>query len=451
MLILRSPGWNARNAPRTLGAVLCTLALLAGGCSNEGLGSGDAATVMEGSTAQVAVGDGWSTRTAGETIDTGARVRATNREVALSFRDGEIRLSPGTTALVTETAVELERGQALIDGSGALGAVLADTTVRGDAVFRVASGLGARVGVYEGVVTVTRPAQTRNVAALRQLDLSAFRLASVADPLQYRDGDAWDQELLTDAIAFDEEAARLRTGIQREVGTAARRSSYYRRYAPGSVVNLLADTATATRGQKFGPPSDILFTVFVSKAAAGAGNIVSSARRVTTLRTDGARWGLIAIALDVPANRVVAAIDRLGGRQLALSTRTPEQRTRQLARADTSTNGEGPADTTTPGGEDDTTTTGTPSDPGTTTTPPGDDPAPTDPTEPKDPGTGGGGDPDPPGPGGGGGGGNEDPSVEQVVSDVVTTVETGGGGGIDGPPPPPDSIDDVVSDVLSGD
>lgn len=455
MLIRRRTGWTGRNAPRVLLAALSVLALLAGGCSSDdGLSADEAATVAGGSEVEYAVDGGtWTTLAGGGVVPAGAQVRTEDEAARLTFRGGTVRLSPAASATLDNNQVTLERGEALIATTGDLSAILEDTTVSGAATYRLASGLSARVGVYAGEVAVRRPAQERTVPALRELDLAQFRLAAQPSPLRYHDSDAWDRELLAGAIAFDGEATRLIGGMELELESGLQPGRFYQRFTSRNAVPALASAAPRRDGPSFGPPPDVLLLYFVADAAT-TGDVVAAIGRVADLRAAGARWGLIALDLGVPAADVVAAIDDLDTRQLALADLAPDARTASGARVDAAggSTGGGGGDGTT--GTSDTTTVPTSTDTGTTTTSGDDD----------NDGGGGGDDPAPPGGGGddptppGGGGGEEptppppeDPSPTKVVEDVVETVQD-----------PPDGEDfnagsqlpeelDAVGDLIDGD
>lgn len=416
MVIRRRIGLTAQIAPRALATVLVVLALVATGCSSDGLGAGEAATVADGSVALVAVdGETWESFDAGARVPDGASVRAEGAEAALHFRDGAaVRLAPGSTGVVREDGIELGNGEVLVDGTGGLAAVVGDTTVSGDALFRVSGGLSSRVGVYSGTATVARPSQSRDVPALRQLELSSFRLAATADPLRYRDADDWDQEFLGEAIAFDGEAARLANGIDIEIGRSPLRPRFYAQFAGRGVVRFLDEAATVQRRGAFGPPSDVLLTVFVSRAAAAP--LGRSVQHVTALRDAGAKWGLILLDLDVNSDKVIAGIDRLGDRRLATAAEDAAvprnvERAANAAGGAASGNPDG-TDVASNAGDDATSTTGSGGGTGSSTPPPGG-------------GGGGGGEDDD---GGGGGGDGDSDTVNDVVSEVITAVEPVSGG-----------------------
>lgn len=317
MVIRRRLGWTAKIAPRPTVAVLLAVCFVASGCSSDqGLSAGDAATVAEGSRATFAVEDGeWTEAEAGATVPDGAEVRPVGGELRLEFRTGSVRLSPDAAAVVTAERVTVDRGEALVASNGALSGTVDDTTVAGQAQYRLTSGLAARVGVYEGAVTVRRPAQERAVPALRELDLSAFRLGS-EEPLQYREDDAWDRDLLGAAIAFDGEAARLTRGLDVELGRRPLKARFYRQFTQPTVLSILTNHAPTARRGAFGPPSDLMLTLFVAEAAAGDA-VKPAVREVVDLREAGARWGLIAVELEVSSEKVVAAIDGLDDKQIA--------------------------------------------------------------------------------------------------------------------------------------
>jgi hypothetical protein len=413
MVIHRRTGCTAHTALRPLVAVLCSVALIATACSNgDGLKAGEAATFVEGYTGEFSLdGEQWTAGGDGESLPEGARVRATDGELRLALRDGTARLAPGGVATVMAQAVQLERGDLLLDSGGSLQATLGDTTVEAGGLVRVTSGLAANVAVYEGAATVRRPAQERDVAGLRQMDLAAFRLAPAGDPLQYRAEDPWDQELLGEAIAFDGEVARLARGMQIEFGNRPQPASFYREFAGRRAVPVLASTAPRTRGRAFGPPSDVLLTMFVAQTI-GQGRLVDTIRKVADLRAAGARWGLIAVEFDVASGALVAAVDGLGSERLALAERAPATAQGTTFTGSTTGAGVAAADSSpgavTAGG----TTAGTPSQPSGSS----------------GGGSSGGGSG---GSGGGGGGGGDDApppgdddpqGVEKVVSDVVGAV-----------------------------
>lgn len=438
MLIHRPTGWTAQTALRPLAAAVFCVALIATGCSSsDGLAAGDAATFVEGFSGEVSLDGGeWQASEESGAVPDGARVRATDSEVRLALRDGTARLAPGAAATVSTDTLQLEHGELLLDTGGGLQTTVGDTQITSGGTVRISSGLAASVSVYEGNATVRRPAQEREVPALRQMDLSEFRLAPSATPLRYSAGDRWDQELLGAAIAFDAEVARLARGMEIEFGTRPKPRAFYREFAGPRAVPVLSAAAPVSRGRTFGPPSDVLLTMFFAQTVA-QGRLTDTIRQVAQLRAEGARWGLIAVEFDVAADRLVAAVDGLDSERLDLAERAPataqgtavalggaepgddDRRQRRARAASGGTAGATSATSTSSSGGGGGGTGG---------------------------GGGGGG-----GTGGGGGGdgdGGDDDSedddedpVEQVVSDVVSTIE-------EHTPPPDDDDDDDPKDKV---
>ena len=412
MVIHRRTGCTAQSGLRSLIAVLSCLALLAAGCSDSGgLKAGDAATFAEGFGGEVSLdGKKWDARGDGHAVPDGAQVRATDGEARLVLRDGTVRLAPGAAATVTAQSLQLDRGELLLDSDGGLEARVGDTAIVAGGTVRVSSGLAANVAVYAGKATISRPAQEREVAALRQMDLAAFRLAPEGVPLRYSPDDQWDQELLGEAIAFDGEVARLARGMEIEFGTRPQPAVFYRGFADRRVVPVLAETAPIARPRAFGPPADVLLTMFVAQTAT-QGRLVDTIRQVAQLRSAGARWGLIAVEFDVASDALVAAVDGLDSERLALAERAPSSAAGTGAVVAASETGSASARETADVSSTSTGTTDTGSDGstgGTSNSSGGD----------KDKGGGdddGDDDGDPPD--------DEPPPAEEVVSDVVTTVE----------------------------
>ena len=409
--------------------VLFAVCLMASGCSSdEGLSAGDAATVADGSRAEFVLGDADATVVeAGGVIPEGAQVRPVGGELRLEFRTGTARLSRDAEAVVTADRVTLERGEALIDSVGTLSGAVDDTVAAGQARYRLSSGLSARVGVYDGAVTVRRPAQEREVPALRELDLAAFRLG-VEEPLQYRADDAWDRDELGAAIAFDGEAARLTRGMDVELGRRPLKARFYRQFARPPVLSVLTTHAPTARGGAYGPPSDLLLTLFVAQAAAGDA-VEPAVRQVAGLRDAGARWGLIAVELEVPSDKVVAAIDGLGDKQIAAANSAAV-----ATSADGGATDDGDEVAVAGDGTDGTATDGDSGDAATTPTDDADDDAPGGRTP---------GDDDP---------GDDDPATDPPKEPREGPSEgpTEGPGGGDDDPTPQEAVEKVVNDIVNG-
>lgn len=279
-----------------------------------GLPPGVAAEVLNGDALEAAGQKGWVPIAVGDEVNDGARIRTGGTEVRLRLRGGQVWLSPEAAARIHNDHVDLVRGEALVTSDGGVDARWTDVQVSGEGVFRVTPGVNPRVAVYAGQVRVRRPAESRAVAELEQLGLSARRLAVDPDPLAYQTVDRWDRELLGEAIAFDGEVARIARGIDVRYGRAPRPPEFYRGFAAvdEATVPMLASIArTVHLDGWFGPPSDTLVTLFVSEAVTAftPRSLADAAGEVAQRRAEGARWGLVALHVGITASDFAEVVD----------------------------------------------------------------------------------------------------------------------------------------------
>lgn len=307
----RPPRWTA----------LVVLAVVLAGCSSTGLRA-EIGTLVAGEDVEVAVDGGWVGTEVGDGLPEGARVRTGEDEARLDLRGGQVWLKPGSLALLREGQVDVVRGDALVRSDGAMQARSSDVEVRGEAVYRLVPGVAPRVGVYRGEVQVRRPGETRSVPALREVSLGDVRLPQEPAPLAYRPDDPWDRALLPQAVAFDVEVERLARGIDRQYGPEPRAADFYESFLavePDTIPLLVSISRTVTADGRFGPPSDALVTLFVGQAVASAHDrdADTSVREVARLRSERARWGLIAVELDIGTVDLQAAVNLGQERRLA--------------------------------------------------------------------------------------------------------------------------------------
>lgn len=323
----RARPWSVARLRPALALLLLLAAVVLGGCSGDALGS-DAARVLSGSSLEIAVDDGWEPAAVGDALPAGARVRTGDSEARLELRAGEAWLAPGSMAVVDRHAVDAIRGDVLVRSEGRLAARWGDAQVAGAGTFRLTPGVTPLVRVYDGVGDVRRPGEERTVEGRRELSLATTRLAAEGVPLSYDPEDPWDRHLLPRAVAFDDEVGRLARGIDRQHGTEPQQPAFYETFsavAADTIPILASVSRQVLPDSRFGPPSDALVTLFVAEAVAGekAMSLAEAAREVTGWRQRGARWGLVALELDVSSSELAHAVDLGQERRVAAEQQLP--------------------------------------------------------------------------------------------------------------------------------
>ncbi|CAN5210587.1 hypothetical protein BH23ACT9_BH23ACT9_11360 [soil metagenome] len=284
------------------------VALIATGCGQ---------TLPGAATAQVTAGQ-VQRFGGGEWTDV-ARVAAGDRirvlaDATLDLGGAAVRLREGTEATLAERGVTLRVGDALAEGDDLLLGV-EDITVRGSGAFRLQAGVTPRVAVYAGEVQVVRPGEGQRVAGLRELNLSSRRFDGTDAPLAYGPADAFDQRMVPDAIAFDGQISNLVNAIDAQFGAAPQPASFYTSFVSVAEPDLQVLTQTAptiAADGSVGPPADALVGLFVARALADArdGDLLRAGEDIRRLRAEGARWGLVAMALGVSTVEFAGIVDQ---------------------------------------------------------------------------------------------------------------------------------------------
>lgn len=399
---------------------------------------GDSGLLAGGTLAEVAAGDvqrrtadGWTAAPAGTELSNGDVVRTRDGRTTLRLADGgTARLAPATRLRLTTDGLEVPTGSVLLEVGEPVSARWEGLEARGSGAWRLDTAGFTRAGVYRGRVTVRDPAGSElTVGRLQQASLTDGTVNGEPGPLRYSPADPWDARLLAGAIATDRFVDQLQQSLTSQYGDRARGADFYRAFTADPAVSeaLLSRLAGGETDGGVGRPDRVLTALTVAQTLVGRADLdpASAAEQVVTLRSAGARWGLI------------LARHRLGAEALR---EVVDQALQQAQEGPGAAPG-GPADGGAPG-------------PGA---PDGDGAAeePADGGGPDDTPAGGGDDgqePDAPdgGPGdddGPGNGGSEPPSDDDVVGGVVDGVT----GTVDGllPGTPVDETTDAVGDLLN--
>jgi hypothetical protein len=244
-----------------------------------------------------------------------------------------------------------------------------DDGVDGPSAMRVSRSLAVATSVFHGTVTLDSAGQTRNVAALRTLEVSSLgRPPAAASPLKVDDTnpDPWERRFLGEAIdlghTLDSDAKVYRDTIARGNGVTV---GAYKDVFPGlaneaEFTNALVSASTHDAGE-----------AFVGAAIASLsrrGGFADRWRELFAFRAAGANWGFVALDQGVATDALLSAVqDALNHTrfQFAIAAQTPAT----AATATTSPSGPTTTPTTQPG-RGTTTTTPPTTPPSTTIVPP---------------------------------------------------------------------------------
>jgi hypothetical protein len=368
----------------------------------------------------------------GDVVRTGPSGRALV-EVGLA---GRIEVG-GQSEIVVEHRPEVLRGSVLASAtSDGMALRAGDAEIEAsEAVFRVDSGFSVTVAVYRGAATILGSG-IGDLLALRQAVVVAGGFVPRGPrPLVVRPDDPWDIRLLGAAIDLGLDLVRLERGLSRTLPPRDQEAAVVRALAGSIPRPVLIEVLRRVEA------AETVVAAQVSRAAADASgvSVAQILSEVLGLRGQGAHWIVVAAEWRLPADPVLAELERLAGFLGRLVAPAAQESLNERpgggggGGAGEAGGGSGGGITTSSGsgtstGTDAGGTTGGTVGTGTEET-----------TSGGGSGSGGGGS-DGGGSGGGGGGGTPGGGcgidVQCVVDDLVETIETpplpggGGGGGV---------------------
>ena len=353
-------------------------------CSDDGPGEGEARLEVDGE-AMVTRADGDEDRVDGETdLSPGDRVQVTEGVAVMRLQGGttfELRAglddeTDATDVLMADRPV-LEAGDLLVTTSGtaeleADGAEI--DVVEGSA--RVSRAFGMSVSAYDADVKIDSAGATAEVPALRRLAVPD--LGQVPDdlrPVSYdaEDPDPWDRRFLGAAVDLGNELETLADDLFTNVlpARSGRTVGFFKLLLPE-----LEDEAAFEEGMldDLDRPSETFLGAAIT-ASGDQGDFGARWARVTSFRSDGADWGIVALDQAVESEPLLGAVEEAFNTQFEEVVQAPVAVPPDTGGADGGTDGGGTDGGGTDGGTDGTdgSTGGTDGPP--TTEPP--DPPPT--------------------------------------------------------------------------
>jgi hypothetical protein len=312
---------------RRFGAIVAVvvIASVMAGCTSRALGPGEARLTISSGKAQVAAASkGWQPAHSDQRLHRDDRVRVLQglAQVAFAGQRG-LELREGSEVRILPQP-ELVRGDVLATAKETgltVAAGNADASVRRGAA-HVVRGLGATAAAYSGEVTVA--------SAGRQLAIPALRQAAVpgpgfvppnAAPLDYRADNPWDRRFLGDAIELGDELQARSQGFTAQLAPdEGHTAGFYRQLMPA------LDKEPAF-GQALVSPDLSAGETLVGAAISvqsREGDFASRWGSVFAFRSEGARWGLVALDQHVTRGPLLSEVDdALGRRSVGTSAAAP--------------------------------------------------------------------------------------------------------------------------------
>ena len=250
----------------------------------------------------------------GETIEVGDSTSLKPRDVVQTDRTGEavVRLEGNRLlTLAPDSKIRIRDARGVESQGGSLLAVSSDSltvtfggarATTAGATFRIDRGVSAaRVGAYDGRVTLSSPGEERLVIGpLFQASPSVNFMPRTAVPYDFDATDPWDRLHLEDVITLQEELDQLSAGLETRIGRERPGLDFFAAFEKGADVSFMKPYLKRD-------PINLLvgFTI----ASHDDGWLAASFRRAFSLYDDGAEWAVAAAIMEVKFEPVVADLE----------------------------------------------------------------------------------------------------------------------------------------------
>lgn len=318
-------------------ALLLFAGVIAAATHRSDSGVGDARLTTKGRAAVTAVNGDRREVSGTVALHRGETVEALQDTMKIELPDGAtVEGRPGVdrtnaTRVKISTPVELLAGDLLLTAThgtdldaGGNRIHLSDG-VDGPSALRASRSLAVGAYVYRGAVVFDSAGQTRNVPALRELEVSALgRPPTAPQPLRLHEGDEWDRRFLGDAIDLSKTLEQYSATYTRTLGTTSAG-------APGFYTSVLpplaseGDFSASLLSASPHPPGETLVGAAIATLSR-RGPFVDRWNQVFAFRDNGAAWGLVALDQGVASAALLSAMQNAVNTtpfQFALPAPTP--------------------------------------------------------------------------------------------------------------------------------
>jgi hypothetical protein len=173
--------------------------------------------------------------------------------------------------------------------------------------FRVDRSSTARIGVYEGTVSVSAPGEPRlgfGYLFQASIPLAAPEIPTQASPYRISAQDTWDGKYLNEVLELDRELKLIADGIANQFGPERPPLSYFSSVADRPVPFMRAHLNHR--------PANLLVALTIAHSAPGS--MSAAFRDAIDLYEQGARWGVAAAILGAKPRPLLANINELVAR-----------------------------------------------------------------------------------------------------------------------------------------
>ena len=302
-----------------LAAVLVTavIAALAAGCSDGDVGRNEAAIeIAENSRVLIAErGDDLSLAEGSTTVDFGAEVKVLAGSATISLADGSTLEVRDGTEVGIGTPISLVAADVLVTSGKAPVVVKAagsQFTVNG--VAKISRDFAVSASSYRGSVAVRSAARSLDVPALREVAVASLGVVpTTPEPLDYDGADPWDRRFLAEAIELGDQLEAKSTGFTESLGRdQGRTAGFYRVLLPELENEPQFDEHLLTPGLR---PGEALVGATITLRG-GNGSFDDRWNAVFGFRSQGARWGLVALDQQVSdTSGLLGSVNAAIGRQ----------------------------------------------------------------------------------------------------------------------------------------
>ncbi len=300
-------------------AVGVTGMAVAANYSSDTLGAGEARLEVDGRAKVVRAGGGVEVVSGSTILARGDEVTATRGVIRLALRDGaelEGRSASRAQAQPTEVRVgaapELLAGSLLAVTAATVEIVSAGNRLRlepgpdGSAAVRIERSLALAAAAYRGTIELDSAGQMRTIPTLRELEVAVLGSPQNLRALVYDESDPWDQRFLGEAIELGRRLDALSGAYSGSLaagdGTTA---AFYRQVLPALAAEVAFTDALLEPNRA---PGETLIGVAIAQRGR-RGTFAQRFREVFEFRTQGARWGLVALDQGAAADALIGDVE----------------------------------------------------------------------------------------------------------------------------------------------